>query len=169
MRKVTVVLTYPRKCLIGAKAISWWIGKPYSHAAAVITSDGLGLDLVYHAAQGMVHFMSGDNFKTINNTIVSIELTLTDEQYKKLLVRCISLAGQPYGYLELAKILINDITHRLGFSFKFKDSRGYICSELLADLLQELGFVFNKPLYLVTPDDIEKAAIVYGKAKIERY
>ena len=44
----------------------------------------------------------------------------------------------------------------------FKDQNGYICSELICELLEDMGIKFSKPKYLVQPDDIMKALEIYG-------
>jgi len=44
----------------------------------------------------------------------------------------------------------------------FEDQPGYICSELMCELLENIGIMISKLKYLVRPDDIVKALELYG-------
>jgi len=69
--KIYVGFSKPIKCKIGAKAISWWIGAPYSHTYIRFESSDPEIPSnVYHAAHGMVHFMTQERFHSINQTVV---------------------------------------------------------------------------------------------------
>jgi hypothetical protein len=167
VRKITIAFTAPHKKLIGSELIKLWTSSEYSHVAIIFKAESLNNEeLVYHAAHGMVHFLSGVNFKKHNNIVSAYDIELTDQQYKYIMLKCIRLAGQPYGYLELAKIVISDIARELGINYTPSNGRGYICSELLGTLLITLGVNFNKPLHLLSPKDIEKGLLANGYIKI---
>jgi hypothetical protein len=156
--KLIVGFSSPKSWKVGAEAIKLWIQKPYSHVFVAWKSDKISRVLVYHAAHGSVHFLSMERMLQENNLIKAYEVEIQDEQHVKLMQRCIDLAGEDYGYKELAKIVIKDACDLLGFQCKIIDnSRGYICSELLAELLLELGAKFDRPPFLVRPDHIEEA------------
>lgn len=95
--------------------IKWWTDFPYSHVAVMFYSESLEEELVYHAAHGMVHFISGNNFRTVNKVVKEHSIIVTDAQYKALM---------------------------------------------------KLGRTFTKPLFLVRPDDVERALLSYGKTKV---
>lgn len=156
-----IIIGVSRNNLIGSKAIRWWIDADYSHCYVRWNLKTQERDIIYQASRGMVHFQAIENFIKDNEIVKEIELELTDDQFKKFSAKCIDLAGIPYSKLELLQILICDITN--GY-FKFADQHGYICSELLGDLLNNLDIVFNKPKYLLNPKDIinslEKLSIV---------
>lgn len=137
--------------LIGSKLIQWWLGAPYSHVYTKWHLNSQNRDIVYQASHGMVHFISYENFKEQNIVVEEYEIELTDEQFKKFSSKCIDLAGQKYSKLELAQILLCDISNG---NIQFKDQPGYICSELMCELLQDLGYEFDKPKYMITPKDI---------------
>lgn len=99
----------------------------------------------------MVHFKSLDNFKKENEIVEEFELEITHEQFSKFSAKCIDLAGQPYSKLELIQIFLCDITNG---KIKTEDQPGYICSELVGELLESLGISFDKPKFLVNPKDI---------------
>lgn len=158
--------SYPKKFKIGAFLISWWTKRPYSHVYIEIPIRSLSRDTVYHAAHGSVHFRAKEKFLRENNTVVEYELDVDRELRLKVLDKCIELAGEDYGYIELAKIFLMDICHY--FKCKFidvnGDGKGYICSELIGDLLLTLGYEIKKPLHLLKPNDIEEI-LQNGKTK----
>ena len=151
--------TPKNKNKVGALAIRWWMGKPYSHVFVAWKSKTHQKTLVYHAAHGNVHFVEFKRFAEENNVIKLYKLSIPETSYKGLVGKCIDLAGISYGYLELVKILAYDICDSLNVSIKMSNDKGYICSELLADLLLELGVTFDRPTFLLRPDHIENALI----------
>jgi hypothetical protein len=136
---------------IGSKLIRWWIGAPYSHVYARWELKTQGRSVVYQASHGMVHFQSFANFTRDNDIVEEFALEVAPQQFADFSTRCIDLAGEPYSILELVQIFICDITNG---KIKFADQHGYICSELLAELLEGVGVKLAKPTYLMTPKDI---------------
>jgi hypothetical protein len=140
--------------LIGSKLIQWWIGANYSHVYARWYLSSQERNIVYQASHGMVHFIEFRNFKSVNTIVEEFHIDLPDDKFKKLSQKCIDLAGQPYSRLELLQIFLCDVTNG---RFKTQDQKGYICSELMCEILMDLGYKFNKPKYLVNPKDIVEA------------
>lgn len=148
----------PKSWKIGAEAIKWWTKRDYSHVFVAWKAERFSRVLVYHAAHGKVHFLSSERLLAENHIVKLYALEITDEHYRKLVQRCIDLAGEEYGYAELIKILVKDICDSHSIQCKMvENSRGYICSELLAELLIGLGADFARPTFLVRPDQIEDA------------
>lgn len=157
MNYIYIGFSYPKDFKIGAKAISIWMNKPYSHTYIRFDSSEIQ-STVYHAAHGMVHFMSYDRFTSTNNVVKEYKIELDDVKRSKILKYCIDIAGNPYGYLELLTILCSDIAHNLGVILPTQDGRGYICSELVGKLcIEEFNMTFDKPTHLLTPADIDNA------------
>lgn len=150
--------SYPKKFRIGAWIISKWIGKPYSHVYLKFESDKIP-NTIYHAANGMVHFMEEENFKSINNILKEVKLPPSDTARKVILTHAIYLAGIKYGYTELFKIFLFDICSYLKLPiFNSYNGSGYICSELVGEVLEDYyGIRWNKPKHLLKPNDIEEA------------
>jgi hypothetical protein len=146
-----IIIGASRNSKIGSKLIQWWIGAPYSHVYARWHLNDQERDIVYQASHGMVHFKAFENFKKENEIVKEFELELTCDQFKKFSQHCIDLAGQPYAIIELLQIALCDFTNG---KIQFADQYGYICSELMCELLEDLGHKFNKPKYLITPKDI---------------
>lgn len=153
-----LIIGASRNNLIGSKLIQWWTDANYSHVYARWTLKTQGRDIVYQASHGMVHYRSFDNFVKDNIVVREFVLDLTDEQFKKFSRKCIDLAGEKYSRLELLQIFIRDVSDG---RLMFQDQPGYICSELMCELLEDLGIKINKPKYLVRPDDIVKALEIY--------
>lgn len=148
-----LIIGASRSDQIGSKAIQWWLETNYSHVYAQWTLRTQERDIVYHAAHGMVHYSSYYNFLKHAIPVKEFRLELTDEQFKKFSRKCVDLAGEKYSKLELLQILLSDISKG---KIYFEDQPGYICSELMCELLEDLGYKFDKPKYLIRPDDIIK-------------
>jgi hypothetical protein len=136
---------------IGSRLIRWWMGTEYSHVYARWHLNTQDRDILYEASHGAVHFRKYQNFLKENKVVVEFSIPVTDEQFLRFSQKCIDLAQEPYSKLELLQIFISDL---LKSKKETKDRHGYICSELLSILLLDLGFQFNKPTYLIRPDDI---------------
>lgn len=149
MRKI--VIGASRNDKIGSKLIRWWIGANYSHVYARWYLSTQDREIVYHAAHGMVHFKPFSKFIQENDIVEEFKIELTDEQFAKFSAKCIDLSGEKYSKLQLLQIVLCDISSG---RIAAQDQKGYICSELMAELLEDLGYKFIKPRYLVTPKDI---------------
>lgn len=156
MSKIYIGFSYPKEFKIGAAAISYWLSSPYSHVYLRFESSKIPSS-VYHAAHGMVHFRSLENFAKENNIIKEYEIEISEEDRLKTLIKCMNLSGEKYGTKELLKIFISDLAFAIcGKVLVFKDSKGYICSELVGELCRDiLGINFQKPLFLLKPTDID--------------
>ena len=154
-----IVIGASRNEKIGSKAIQFHMNTDYSHVYIRWWLQHQQREIVYQASHGMVHFCSLGNF-TKNNTIVKeFTLNITDEQFKKLSQKCIDLAGETYSKLELLQIFLSDAS---GSKIHFEDQPGYICSELVCELLIDLGMTFDKPKWMIKPSDIVLALEKYG-------
>lgn len=147
----------PNKFKIAAELIKFWIKRPYSHVyIRFVSSDPEIPSSVYHAANGMVHFRTFENFKKDNNVISEYALPVSRELRKKILIFAMNLSAEPYDKLDLVKILVTDILHFFGIKLTTYSGVGYICSELVGKILIEFfGYKFNKPQHLLKPSDIE--------------
>lgn len=154
--KIFVGFSKPKKFKPGAAAIAWWTEKPYSHVYFRFSySDSK--DAVFHAAHGLVHFLSADNFRRDNKVCKEYMIEVSDHEQDLWFDECMKYAGEKYGTIELVKIFISDLAW---MAFKkevsWKNGGGYICSELLGNLcVTRLGLTFDKPLFLLKPSDID--------------
>lgn len=153
-----IIVGASRNSLIGSKAIQWWIDAKYSHSYVRWTLSSQERDIIYQASHGMVHFQSLENFQAQNEIMEEIELDLTADQFKRFSTKCIDLAGVAYSRIELLQIFVCDLTDG---KITFEDQPGYICSELICDLIADLGIKFNKPKYLMNPKDIMQCLRTY--------
>jgi hypothetical protein len=158
MAKVYIGFSYPKEFKLGAASIAWWIEKSYSHV--YLRFEYLNSkDAIFHAAHGMIHFRSVDNFKRDNDVIKEYEIELTQLEHDNFFDDCMDLAGEVYGTIELPKILISDIVlHAFNREIRWKNGKGYICSELVGKFcIEKLKIAFNKPVFLLKPSDIDSA------------
>lgn len=137
---------------IGSKLIQWWMNADYSHVYARWDLATQQRTIVFQASHGMVHEVEFNNFKSQNKIVKEFTLDLPDSLFVSFSQNAIDLLEQKYSIVELIQIFISDLTKG---KIKFSDQSGYICSELMAELL-ELFFdaKFDKPRYLIRPDDI---------------
>lgn len=154
--EITIAFSSPKKFYLSSKLIELCMGTNYSHVLIYWKAKSLDRHLVYQASHGSVHFIELNNFNKYNEIVKEYKLDISEELYTTLVQRCVDLAGEPYGFLELANIALHDLANYVGLKVDFGDGRGYICSELLADLLGQLGHApFYKPKHLIKPKDIE--------------
>lgn len=160
MQKIIIGFSSPNKWKIGAEAIKMWTASDYSHCyIRFVSSDPEIPSNVYHAASGHVHFVTYENFLKTNRTVKEYHLDVTPEERKKILIKCMKLSFTGYGTIELVKIFGLDILHFVGINnVNTKNSKGYICSELISEVLAEkFNLKFDKPQYLLKPSDIDKS------------
>jgi len=160
MAYIYVGFSTPKKFSLVSTIIKLWQGVDYSHVYLRFESSNKYVpSSVYQATADKVNFKSFENFSKDSIVIEELKVEVTDVERSMILGDCIGLAGASYGYLEILKIVINDILYKLcKKTVSFKDAPdGYICSELVATLLiHGLNYRFEKPLYLLKPIDIYK-------------
>lgn len=166
MTKIYIGFSYPKSFKPVAYTIKTWMRTNYSHVYLRFESSNPKVPSnVYHAANGMVHFMEFENFKENNLIIKEYCLELSEEDRLDTLVECMLKSGIKYGYSELFKILLTDIGHTVGVHIETYNGKGYICSELVGTLLiHRLKLKFDKPTHLLKPVDIELKLQEYQKA-----
>lgn len=160
MASIFIGFSKPRKFKIGAKLISWWTDTAYSHVYIRFPENKIS-STVYHAAHGMVHFKTAENFSKENETVIEYKIEATEEAKLAVLQHCMNLSGEKYGYTELIKIFCLDLCDRLSCNkFRTYDGSGYICSELVGTIMSDFMYIeWNKPKYLLKPKDIEDKLI----------
>lgn len=150
----------PKKKKIGSELIKWWTKSPYSHVYIRFESSKIP-STIYHAAHNYVHFISYDRFLTQNTVYSEHRIEVTEALKSEILTHCVNLSGEKYGYSELAKLFFMDLAHRMGCKLAFHDGKGYICSELVGEVLKKFfNVTFDKPKYALSPSDIEKVIII---------
>lgn len=160
--EITIAFSYPIKFKIGAKIISLFMNKPYSHVLIYWKSKSLNRVLVYQASHGNVHFIELNNFLKENKIIKEFKLEITETQYTQLIKQAIDLAGEPYDLKGVLLLGYYKILNKIGISIDIKESKGYFCSELLANLCLSLfNKEFNKHTSLIEPSDIDDYLTTY--------
>jgi len=154
--EIIVAFSYPKKFKIGAKLISWWMQAPYSHVLIYWKSNSLDRNMVYQSSHGSVHFIELNNFLKENNIVKQHVIDLTLEEFNKLLQKAVDLAGQPYDFKGVILLGIYELMSYFGIKLAIKNTKGYFCSELLAELLtNKFGNKFVKESFLIKPVDID--------------
>lgn len=130
---------------------------PYSHVYVRIPSESLDRQLIYEASGLKVHFNNLNNFIQHSKIIKEFRLEISDETKKKTLQFAIDNLEKDYSL----KQLIGMIWVRTGklFGKKWKNPfpsgrSAYICSELVAAILEEIGFKIEEDLDSIDPKDV---------------
>jgi len=158
MRALYIGFSYPKKFKVGAAAIAIWMNRDYSHVYTRFAYKD-SKDAVFHAAHGMVHFRSYENFLKENHQVKEYKFIVTEDLHNELFDECMDLAGDKYSKLTLLKIFAADLVYSLfNKVVSFKDSPGYICSELVGKFCTDkFNISFCKPLSLLKPSDVDYA------------
>lgn len=158
MRKLDIHFTSSSKFFpIGCWIIKAYMRTKYSHVAFKFTTNR-NKSLIYEAVGVGVRFISESLWlkKVIIEETYSIDLT--EEQFNKIMDFCIDHAGISYGYLQNIGIVIADLLKLDHNPFDMKEE---VCSQILGEILIEIGYKFKKQSNLLTPKDIQEA-LKYG-------
>jgi hypothetical protein len=164
VRKITVGFSTSNKRLpIFCWAIQWAQGTKFSHVY-VKSMTKYGIDLIYQASGSQVNFISGVEFLKINKPVLEVEFEVSDESYDKYMKFALSNVGKPYG---VAHILGLALMHFFGLKHNiFSDGKAkYVCSELVADILNELGLDDAPKEYLENSTPLDIWNLIKGKFK----
>ena len=154
MKQISINFTSSKKLLpIGCWLIKAYMNTSYSHVALEYTTSR-NKSLVYEAVGVGVRFISKELWLQIAEIKESYILNMSEDQYNKVMDYCIDHAGIRYGYLQNLGIVLADLFNLKKNPFNGKEE---VCSQMLGEVLLELGFVFNKSTELLTPKDIELA------------
>lgn len=135
-----------------SKAICLWDKTNYSHVYFQFKNVKYDVDMIYQSSSTMLNYMSKEVFLHHNTIAYEFKIAVTNEQYDKLMKNCIISAGLPYSIMQIFGIILADVFNLKSNLFQNKDK--YVCSEWVAEQLEELGYQFNKDLGLVKPSDI---------------
>lgn len=103
----------------------------YSHVTMMVT-DYDSIEAVYHSKCKIMPFEHED--------YDVLRLDLTEEQRAKILSVAKTLEGKRYDFLQILRILYEDLFHRKG-EYKFNSPNRLICSEAVVIILQEIGAI----------------------------
>lgn len=161
MRKISIGFSRPKghKFPIFSWLVQLMEGTEYSHVYVRWHSQYLEKDLVYEASGTMVHFTEGSRFDRKAETLHVYELQIEEEQYKRLVQRAMDYCGAPYGLKQVFGIAWVKLARVFGKDIKnpFSDGKAtWICSELVNDLLMDLGMCTGISADNVTPRDIQE-------------
>jgi hypothetical protein len=153
MREVTICFSRPKNHIfpIGSYAIRAYMSTGYSHVSYHFDSVKYNCTLVYEAVGSGIRFIEKENWLKSVEVVSSVTIQVNSDIYDKMMLVCIKNAGNKYGFKQNIGVVIADI-----FSLDYNPFPSYSnCSELLARILDQAGYKFNKGFDLITPKDIE--------------
>ncbi|MEM4379135.1 MAG: hypothetical protein QXL01_00410 [Thermoplasmatales archaeon] len=164
MRHIIVGFSKPKKANPLSNAIMWFMGTKFSHVYLAFQSNTINRTLIYQANRHGVFFIGKEKFDADNIVIDFFLISLTEDQYKKALQKCVDLSGEQYGVAQLIGIGIKELLKKpmkwLGMTAHnpFPNKYKYICSELVVTILIDCDFLslkdINVPLEEITPEHI---------------
>jgi hypothetical protein len=158
MKLVVIGFSKPKKQNLISNAIMWVIRSKFSHVYLSFYSKSLNRKLIYQGNKRGVHFLSKDRFIKDNEVVDFVTLNLTPSQYTKALQSCVDNCGEQYGFWQLIGLGIVICLKRLGISVNNPFHEGFICSEIVAKILIDSGYLqekdFKKDIQDLTPKDL---------------
>lgn len=126
----------------------------FSHVYISWYSEGIDRNLYYEASGSSVKFVNQEYMDLYTEIVAKFEIPTTLKHV--IIQKCVDNVNKKYGIMELIGLGLVKLVKIFGKDVKnpFSNQNTYFCSELIADLIKELGITFNKDLNLVTPKDI---------------
>jgi len=156
LRKIYVGFSKPINRIF--PVYSWAIraleGTKFSHVY-VRHATKYDVDIIYQASGTQVNFESGEMFFKKAETVREFEFEITDDAFDAYMRFAIKNAGKPYGVLQVFGIALYSLLGLEKNPFP-SGSTNYICSELVAEILFEIGkFKYDRELFdKLTPKDL---------------
>lgn len=139
MRKIFVGFSKPKNQK--APFFSWAIraiqGTKFSHVYC-LTETKYNIDIIYQASGHQVNFVSEEMFLTKNEVVREFCFNVSDEAFDKYMIFSLKNAGKPYGVKQIFGILLVQLFGLEKNPFADGTNK-YVCSELVADILFEIG------------------------------
>lgn len=128
----------------GFQPFSWLIRlltwSPYSHAYIRFYSQSYNRWLIYQASGTKVNFIGAIMFDGAELVYEEFNVPVSDLTRKTTIQRAVDVCGSPYGVKEIigfGAVLIMRVFGKK-ISNPLSDSKTYVCSELVADILREI-------------------------------
>jgi hypothetical protein len=106
-----------------------------------------------------VHFINSENFHAHNEVVKQYKLELDRDVSKKMLQKCVDLAGGGYDFINIAKIAVNKFINIFGLNINWKSNgdKLNICSELILNVLLCVfpEIQLTKEVDFYTPSDLD--------------
>jgi hypothetical protein len=157
-KNIIIGFSRPKKSNILSNLIMKVIGSSFSHTYLSFRSESLNRNLIYQGNKKGLHFLNKDKFTKENQIVAFFSINLPKEKYIKALQSCVDHAGDQYGFLQLIGIGLSLLLSKVGIKWKNKYYRGFICSEIVAQVLIDSGLFdisdFGKNINDITPKDI---------------
>lgn len=152
--KLSIGFSYSKiEMPILSRLIMWYMNTPYSHVYLKFTTSR-GKTLIYEAVGTGVRFVGYNIWKAHASTVYEKEIEVSKELYTKVMDFCMDNAGKEYSVSQNLGIFLADILKLK--SNPFPDN-GTNCSEIIAEILKEVGIEVKKDKNLITPLDIYKS------------
>ena len=155
MYHVTIGFSKSKKFFpVGSWVIRLYQRTPYSHVYIKFYSESLERSIIYEAVGQGVRFIGNKAWGKFAEPVSEFKISVSKDQYVELMRFCVDTSGLPYSYTQNLGIFLANL-------FKLKtnplNSKGYNCSEVIANILSKQGYEFKKDLNLITPKEIYEA------------
>lgn len=120
------------------------------------------IDIIYQASGHAVNFESGELFFKKAQTVKEFEFRVSDEAFDAYMSFALRNVGKPYGIKQIFGIFLLKIFKLKSNPFK-NGSADYVCSELVAEILYELGlYKYDRETFdRLTPSNLFRFCVQY--------
>jgi hypothetical protein len=150
--KIYVGFSDRKKWAIGSAAIKWYQGTDYSHTYIRFVDTETGKDVVFQASFGWTNLISWENFQKDNDVKFEKSFNIGKDQSLKLRNWVIDNLHKKYGYATLLGIILCDKFSICGIGDD--DTKRFICSELVSEILDILNIIDLPNKDYVTPKQL---------------
>lgn len=170
MNRIIIGFSKSKKIL---PIFSWLIrlveGTKYSHVYVKFPKKTLKTDLIYHASGLMVNFMGEKAFEDNHKTIEEFQIFISDDCYHNVLNYAAVNSGASYSVAQIFGIAAIRLFAVFGKVIKnpFSNS-GYVCTELVAEILKEINIKINKPVESIGLRDINNLVKSFKKTTVSK-
>jgi hypothetical protein len=145
-------------------AIQFFTASNISHAYVKFYSAKYDRWLIYQASGLAVNFTNTEIFEAKETVVEEFEIPISDEAKQKTIQFAIDNCGAPYGILQIFGILLVILAKKIGIKIPniLYNSSTFVCSELAADILKEIGNGSELDPKVTTPVDLKNYLINNG-------
>lgn len=153
----TIYIGFSTSSLIGARLISWFLKRPFSHTYMKFQEPWFSDCTINQSTGHGVSYMSATRFADNNIIVREYPLQISDALFMQIVEFCHQNAGIDYGYLTNLGILVCRCLAKIGVHIKQNPLHsGINCSGWMYYILEEVyGKWTDEDPNLIAPDDID--------------
>lgn len=152
-----------------SKLITIVQGTPYSHAYVKIPMAQFDREIIFQASGFAVNFEAETLFNSQDTIVEEYEYDISDDTMTQVVQFALDQVGKPYSMLEFIGfgwILVCQIFGKKVVNPFGNSGSSYICSVLVATVLQDIGDSVTGDISSVSPKDLEPLLKKYATKQL---